>query len=485
MNNISRRLSTLALGFSLSLSSKAAKNLSEHVEALSSYLGCEGFKDLVWSEIYRGYPTLRASTKSDLEESITSVLNSRLSHFGQSVDKDQLISNVKGLVKILAKDMSKALNLQTLEEQQGALAALELGDRSSLARNNLQERIEQSFSKILASSASLGVECKNSRDEAEIKNLMAPYIGSLANKDVVSGAYKTFATLYQSCKVLDLVPVKAGDANVQGISIVGEHPAGGKVRIVKDAALVARTHHYLKNVPSYGSGCFNVKSSPLIYDFGGKPYASSDSNSTLNFFENGGSGSAALGTDCSGLVFSALASVGLKFKSSTALKAVGVMGISASMMKDPTANGLDCLAPVSFSRTSNLLAGDIIAITGHVVLVDSIGADPFGISRISRSTDCTTSNLPTSRFDFTILQSSPIKNGIGVDRISIVDYLALSSSFKSGLQSYAIKACKAKFGQTASSPSSLAIVRHKGTASCLAPKPIVLDREECVASCTR
>jgi hypothetical protein len=118
-----------------------------------------------------------------------------------------------------------------------------------------------------------------------------------------------------------------------------------------------------------------------------------------------------------------------------------------------------------------------------VVMIDEVGADPYGIAPITKIADCTSANLPYSKFDFVIAQSSPSKNGIGVNRYQARDYLKESSTYRDGLTRYAIAACKAKFGTiTTVDTTNLSVVRHKKTPECKAAA-LVANKEECVDSC--
>lgn len=129
------------------------------------------------------------------------------------------------------------------------------------------------------------------------------------------------------------------------------------------------------------------------------------------------------------------------------------------------------------------MPGDIIAINGHVNIIDAVGADPFGLNRATSVADCTTTRLTSSGFDFVIAQSSPSKGGIGINRYLAKDYLNESSTYKTGLTAYAVAACKAKFSASATvSSPNLSIVRHRRTAECKA-EPLVSRNMECVDSC--
>jgi hypothetical protein len=150
---------------------------------------------------------------------------------------------------------------------------------------------------------------------------------------------------------------------------------------------------------------------------------------------------------------------------------------------NPASNGLSCLAPVASKAGDSLRNGDILASTGHIVMIESVGSDPFGIERLQKVSDCRTENISHKNFDFAMLHSSPTKGGVGINRSKAADYLDESSAMRSALVDYAIAACKAKFGQPSTvKPSTARLVRHKMTAECM-DKPVPLEGESCVQRC--
>jgi hypothetical protein len=166
-------------------------------------------------------------------------------------------------------------------------------------------------------------------------------------------------------------------------------------------------------------------------------------------------------------------------RSDQPLKASQVYGIGAGMMKEPSANGLNCLN----KAYGDLRPGDLIASSGHVVLVDSVGADPFGVGSISKESDCVVSKMSSDRFDFVISQSSPSKGAIGINRMVAADYFATSSTMREGLKYYAVSACLKKFGKSkTASTSAVSVVRHAGTSACKAT-PVALAHQDCLSSC--
>ncbi len=372
-----------------------------------------------------------------------------------------------------------------------ALAEMEVGVQVTSVHAELRQKIHSSLYKLAAAEKALGKTCEQPPAPAPLPGPAPPAPGTVweqlktANPEV-TGILRTFATAYQSCDVLALPAMTANTANVQGIVVVGDHPAGGLKREISNVATVNASHYYIAGNRLAKNSCFEVRNSPMIYDFGGKPYTTSANPNLLDMFKNGGSGTAVLGIDCSAFVFSSLALAGLKLDPdpSKIMKADLVHGIPSTAYKEPASNGMRCLEKTTMTASKSVLPGDIIAISGHVNIIDAIGADPFGLARAATSADCTAAKLSYTGFDFVIAQSSPSKGGIGINRYQARNYLAESGTYRSGLEAYAVAACKAKFGGSGSvSNSSLSVVRHKKTPECKAPAPLVSQKQDCVDSC--
>ncbi|MCB0361363.1 MAG: hypothetical protein KDD35_01490, partial [Bdellovibrionales bacterium] len=121
--------------------------------------------------------------------------------------------------------------------------------------------------------------------------------------------------------------------------------------------------------------------------------------------------------------------------------------------------------------------------SGHVVLVEAVGTDPFGVTRFSHVSDCQLEKIKTEYFDFIISQSSPSKGAIGINRMLASDYFATSTSMANGLKDHALSACLARFGKTRTpQTSAISIVEHLETPEC-SSTPIFLEKQECIASC--
>lgn len=394
------------------------------------------------------------------------------------------------------------------------LAEMELGDRTTPEKEILQNALDARFARLENLNAREDIAAVNSSlCSAPIPNPtpgMTPAPGQppAPNTDAVdvgtdsvplfqefrekypaplSGAYKVMSVGYQSCNVLDPTAFNAKSPNVAGITKNGTLPNGGVYRSISSVSDLMKTNPYYYSRVTPSGSCFTEQKNPLIYDYGGKPAFTSAKPLELNLYSNAGTGSPALGIDCSGYISSALLVSGLRLKSGVSSKVAQTHGVSATMMMGPEKNGLSCLSSQdTITAKSQLLPGDIIAQSGHVVMVDSVGADPFGISAVKTAASCTSANLPYANFNFTITQSSPSKGGIGMNRYRVADYLATNSPMRGGLMQYAIAHCKAKFGTTATIPTTATakVVRHKGTASCKDVR-IEVKYSSCLKDCAR
>ncbi len=452
-------------------------------------LGCKTSQSAMWSsfhkvieesEIYPPPEELRAALKKEGEAR---------GYGGEAFTRyvDAFIENYQTVVvgiddRFAPEDASR---------WKKALAEMEVGVRVTSVHADLADQINATLAKLAAAEAAINADC-SAPPPAPTPTSPAPAPGTIweqlakAQSPEVTGILKTFATAYQSCDVLSLAPMTAETPSVQGITVVGEHPAGGLKREISNVAAVNSSHYYINGQRLAKTSCFEIRNSPLIYDFGGKPYTSSADPYLLDMFKNGGSGTSVLGIDCSGFVFSAIGLAGLKldYDPKKVMKADLVHGIPSTAFKEPQSNGMRCFDKTTMTKQTSILPGDIVAISGHVNIVDAVGADPFGLARAQSSSDCTAAKLSYTGFDFVLAQSSPSKGGIGINRYQAKNYLAESSTYRDGLTAYAVAACKAKFGGSgAVALSTLSVVRHRKTADCRAPKPLVTRFEDCVDSC--
>lgn len=423
----------------------------------------------------------------------------------------KLNGDLDALIDSLLSEAPQGERVETPEQLLVLLSAIDVGDRTTTFRAYMQDRVRANFTTLSKTVSSYDLNCSNTSTAGSATNgttdsNVAQGSDSSATNPTpepnydyeyqkaqalaagvplaVFGERWAFATAYQSCNALELNPLDASTPSIQGIEVVGKHSDGvGNKRAIASLSKVQATHPYIKNVSSYGSSCFVVKNNPLIYDYGGKPYATTATNSPIDLFKNNGDGTSVLGIDCSGFVFTSMAAAGLKLKSGRALKASDSWAWGSTSYVEPQNNGLTCLSKISVTPTTSMKAGDIVAVQGHVILIDKVGADPFGIAGAKTEKDCAA--LTSKGFDFVVAQSSPSVGAVGINRFVAKDYLPTSSKMNTGLQKYAYYACLAKVNNKTYTPNlgTLSVVRHKGTADCMAPR-VTLAKESCIQSCS-
>ncbi len=490
MNKEVRFLQTLMLAAALTLFACAKQDLvSEKIaEVAGKHGACANYDEKIRAVLI---DALNEDQVLPTAREIETALSKNLVPGQEPDDKQkQFIAHVQRLYVTLTEETKQNLKLTNSRQLLEAMTALEIGDRTTAEKSALVDKLQTEFQAVKAQAAESGMECNDGappstlppqekpedEDERELQSL----------NPVVSGAVRVMATAYQSCTPVHLAALTEDTPDVKGIKIIGKHANGiGAKRGISDLAALNRTHPYIKYGIEHDASCFDVTKKPLIYDYGGKPFATSGDDAKIDFFKNAGSGTDVLGIDCSAFVTSSLAASGLRLSPGKKIKAYHTAGVSARMLMSPSSNGMQCLAEWSPKSSDTLKSGDIVATTGHVVIVEVTGDDPFGLSRANSAADCTTSKINDSGFDFDIVQSSPVKNGIGIDRIRASAFLKTHSSMQSTFASYAVMACHAKFGKsTGSPPTAGRITRHKRTTECL-DRRVALEKEACVKACFR
>lgn len=454
-------------------------------------IGCKASQSEMWNSLYR--IAEEGSAFPDAEDLKSALLDAgeaqRLSGANFSRYVDAFVGNYATTIDgIKAK-----FDPQDPQAWRKALAEMEVGIRVTDLHAELTEQITASLAKLDAAETALDAKC--GVDEGAISTPLDanPASGTLWDQlkkaqitPEVYGARRVLAVAYQSCDAANLEPMTAATPKVKGITKIGTRPDGGQIRKISSVSDLNASDYYYHNLNLARSSCFNVHNDPLIYNFGGKPYATVKDQSKIDLFTRVNTGGPSLGIDCSGYVASALALGGLKMDPDPKkpLKATQIGEIPSVAFKDPQINGLRCLQKISVDAKTSILPGDIAAIKGHVIMIESIGADPLAIKNIKSGADCTSANIHPANFDFVIAQSAPIKEGIGISLIRGADYMPESKTIRDGLLAYAVAACRARFGLAANLNSpNLSIVRHAKTPECLAPKPLVMAHEDCIDSC--
>jgi len=318
-----------------------------------------------------------------------------------------------------------------------------------------------------------------------------------SSHSLVKGAWNIFSQLYQNCSVLSR-PTLSATLQLKGIKVTGRHSSGAgdkRELILKDGVPVAEfyaNHPYLNDFATYfanegrANSCVDWTKNAPIYDFGGKPAFRDEK---LNLFVNSGSGTSVLGFDCSGFVMGAALVSGRRMIESKANAPTDLLlNYGASAMKSPTGRGLSCLSYFPIQNTaaglSTLKAGDIMASNSHVIIIEEVGADPFGIKKLTSISQCNVETFQPTQFDIKIIHSSSHNNGVGLARHSAAGIQA--ETFLTALEELAIKTCKAYFDKSFQASSALAsgihLTRHRNIPSCL-EAPLALSNTTCVDKC--
>ncbi len=421
------------------------------------------------------------------EELVALELNAKYSQLLAPEKIAAIVGVLHEFYKTSLEQVPQEFKISAPIEIKKTLGALKVGDRSLPEAQKLQTQYKKIFNALKLELADSSLKCVDASVEVQASNVF-PYSEMQARATetktplTVLGLRRAFATAYQSCESLKLDPMTRSTPAIEGVVVTGSYPGGGgDMRKISDQEALARTHYYVKGFAEK-PGCIDVKKQTMIYDYGGKPYTTSNPNSTLNYWKNNGDGSPGLGIDCSGYVFSSLAAGGLRLVKGQRLKASEVEDYPARMYIEAADNGFTCLESAKVGKNFDLRPGDIVATKYHIIMIESVGKDPLAIRKYD---DC--SKISYMDFDFVIAQSSPEQNAVGINKYSAKEYLKqkIFNPIQYGFVSFARAACEAYQANQDVTPSSssFGVTRHKLTAECLQPE-VQLVGSACIDSCT-
>lgn len=453
------------------------------VDDLYANLACDNARGAIFDAYYKTQGDPKKLMKFELGKKLVAKLRpsnreaSKLS-LKSAVDKIHRImtSDVEQIHKNVQMRTKSAKGSDVLNEDEGRdsllhLIRLEMRSEVEPEYSSLNKELDKALAQAQVSARESELDCvgEDARGESFAK-------GTLENKGALWGALFTMATSYQSCNVLELPAMDESVANTQGIGTHKKIDRVGWGRKYENVDRIKQTHYYYRD-QTYRSPCRDQSAKPLVYDYGGVP--SIKSKDELDLFVNVGGGPA-LGIDCSAFVSTAVAAAGQLFKLGTKNKSVYTRFVSRDYI-NPSVSGWSCYESVKVSDSGSIEEGDIAAVKGHVVMIDEVGADPFGLDRISNINGC--SSISYRDFDFSVIQSSPSKGSIGINRYESRAYLPESGKMRVLFEGYAQSACKSKFDKKVRVPvtDAYGIIRHKQTPECHAPR-IRLVGESCISS---
>jgi len=473
--------------------------LQDHtLEKLFDSVGCDGFEGHIWSHMHTTLFDQSPPPSPDLvQKQVKSYAQNYLLNTGANPNTVRTFARYFSEIYQLALEFFADKPVELIQQE---LAMIELTGENEFGPYEdakLKEFIKKTnllFKNLRELTAPLKLECYVTKPESvTMQTPRAPVaVDNSELHPLVYGARKVMATAYQSCQVLNvnlmpLVPNHTPD--IKGIVETSWHGIGDGIRRdISSVEDVSATHYYLRRLQKTppSQGCPNIFQTPLIFDFGGKPYLTSDPYPQVNLFKNYGSGTSALGVDCSGFAVAALAGSGLRIKRNHPI-GNNMVGLSSWMLKDPEGSGLNCLQRVHSANRFPLLPGDIISAKGHVVIVERVYTDtvsqlpdPFGLSKVRSAKGCNKFHL--GKFQFSIMQSTSEFNGMGINRIHIRD--TAHPELTSGLIQYATNACHEKFGISSNIPvRNITISRHTQDVQCMEDE-WYLTGQECIRDCS-
>jgi hypothetical protein len=473
--------------FIVGCTSNVETKSQEMGQSLGRTIGCQTFRSQVFDSFYLFLDQNKVSPNEEaLLKSAMDVLDQKLSMVSMT-EKDQtdFRESYQSILRILTnKEVSSDLSVT---DQTRWLISLETGsiESSDLQKNG--ELLQSSLNRFKILIEKYGMN-QNLNDQCPPPASDVIPLETTARESALSrmtlGARWTFANIYQSCDVLRLPDLSIQTPDLQGVTRDNKVDHVGWGRKYTNISLLQKTHFYLNFDPfdrDLPTSCRSVQNAPPVYDYGGVPHW--DGQNTLSFFENAGIGGPALGVDCSAFVSSAIAHAGLRYSPGLPNKPIYSRRNSSDFL-NPESSGLSCFDRIEVNSTHSLQVGDIMAIRGHVVFIDRVSADPFGISHVTKKEDC--ENLTWENFDFTLLQSSPSKNSVGVNRFGVRDYLSEGApTMERGFLKYGVAACLSRFDGKPRKlmDSEVAIIRHKGTAECLSSRRVHFTGDDCVREC--
>lgn len=456
---------------------------SKEMAELASLSGsCESFETYFHDTVQNSYENLgQIPETKDVVEDFKKAIKDKIS----DEESRALSESLKGLYQLIFKE------LESFNDKEEALKDLIKLEYQNHENDKLQKKYNQSLMNFMSLSKTYLKSCTKPITEEKpiVTPPKLPFYEDLERRTNLMqfGAIKTFSVAYQSCTAHSKKPIHSKNEKLEGVKRIGTHPAGGGVRVIADKNKVLKTHPYIVNnrVPASDS-CTDPTAKPKIYDFGGKPYTTSAIDSSLNFFIDGGTGSKELGVDCSGYVYTALMSAGLKLSETKPLRARGVLETPARAFKNFKSNGMTCFSKVkSGLNTEPVKSGDIYASTGHIFIINEVGEDPLGVEKLlENKQSCEQASYKD--FNFSIFQSSPENGAIGLNHMEASYYLKNSKTMRIGFEKFAKAHCYGLKNkkQNEQNMSEASLIRHKMTPECVQEKPLVLDNESCLERCS-
>ena len=460
----------------------------DHLTRLWNQLECSSFANEYWEHIRvtlfnNSPPPLLPIVQEEVGQSSLKYLSQKGAQPLTIRQFSQLISTLYQQTFEFFADKSPELILTQLSDIDSLTSSRSLTeDYTDISTIDFVKNMNLLFKEIKETVKHLNLKCVRKEPlRLDLKSKEnTPFLIQMKNSlhPLVYGARKVMMTAYQSCEVIHKPLIPESYSGVQGIL---ETPLGNRtLRNISSLSQLQNSHYYLHDIQLPARQCFNIHRSPLIYDYGGKPYVTQYPYPKINLFKNTGSGSKSLGIDCSGFVMAAMGSSGLRTQQNTPLRGVNILGLSSFHFRKPSER-LNCFRTIDGSYTHPLLSGDVIASLGHVLIVDQISKDPLGLSKITSPSHCAVSKISLENLNFSVIQSSASFNGIGINRVHI--RRMEQKSLIQGLKSYVSHLCYKKFNQNRKKEHGITLLRHTLSKECQ-ENEMYLEKQNCLSHCS-
>jgi hypothetical protein len=312
----------------------------------------------------------------------------------------------------------------------------------------------------------------------------------------IEGAIKIFASKYQTCDILT--------------NIAGSDNFKGRVPGVLDSWKEKRPQTYPESQPPgmckdstelgtrqacrvLRNPCTKVASSPLEYSQGWRQ--ASVVNGEIKVLQ--------AASDCSSFISASMLSVGLKMNKSSSINNYAT---TTAQIEQDLESGKSCFNRIEVNNLNDLIRpGDVIndSGNGHVVMIDSVGLDPFGVEKIIKKVDskqiskqqalANCERIDLGDMNLSIIHSTRnAKSGSGImkEMASVVS----SGAAKRTLIGHAREVCE-RFVSSHPTPvkvkskngvcATCSVLRHKGKSdpACMFDKKYKVEGEGCINGC--
>ncbi len=339
-----------------------------------------------------------------------------------------------------------------------------------------------------------------------------PQLLSVYTDEVAVGARKVLDSFFGHCGA-SKVFIKDESSIPRGWEqSVSRRLRIGSFRGINDRYLPAdrkeqyvKTHYLLddllkqkkKGLYPVGPACakFDATLKPPIYGFGAKPDFSRgrtvltrDRNEYSDGARDGvleGRGAAVSAIDCSGLVDAAFAASGLKFSTDQ----TNPPGYGTAQLATADRKPNSCVERAKLVFPQGLRAGDVVNLSNsHVIVIDAIGPDPFGLKRLGAKPDC--GRISPTHFDFTYINSASYHD-YGPSRVHAKfaheEGGTAGPKIIANLERAARRMCRLQNGERFergdSEDSDFKILRHMSFKSGCVGTPAKLETDECLKGC--